>query len=389
MKILAVTANYPSEVRPHYGTFVQQFVRAMQGRGAECRVVYPVSLFDRRHGPLPVLRPEPEDGIPVLRPRHLSFSVKQVGPWNTAWLTQHSFERAAARGLRMHEWEPDLFYGHFLYQAGRTAVKLAARHRKPSFVNVGEGTLWTIDPMGEHVARRHYQNVTGAIAVNTPIREDLMRRVGIPEHKITVIPNGVDLDFFSRKDRDEMCRKHGLPTDTVNIVFVGAFDELKGPARLVEAAGDLERVRLIFIGAGEVPLDAPNIVLKRPVPHAHIPELLSASDLFVLPTIEEGSCNAIIEAMAVGLPVISSNARFNDDILDEHTALRVDTHSPAEIRAAILALLENEEKRKELARNAWTRARDFDIRRRADRVLGWMRSRMEEEGFVPTPDRKG
>lgn len=107
------------------------------------------------------------------------------------------------------------------------------------------------------------------------------------------------------------------------MAFVGHFNERKGSLRLSEALKEIKDIKSIFIGRGpEVP-DCPGILYCGSVKHNKVPEYLNASDVFVLPTLTEGCCNAIIEAMARGLPIVSSNLTCNDGILNESNSIRI------------------------------------------------------------------
>jgi glycosyltransferase involved in cell wall biosynthesis len=271
---------------------------------------------------------------------------------------------------------PDLVYGHFLYQAGRAAVVVGQALRCPSVVGVGEGKFWTVDPIGRRKAARDFRGVTGVLAVSTPIREGLIRELSIPEAKIRIFPNGVDLHLYAPRPRAEMCARYGIPQDTFNIAFVGQFDHLKGADRLAAAAGDLPDVRLLFLGDGDVRFETANTAFKGLVAHAQVPELLSAADLFVLPTAEEGSCNALLEAMACGLPIVTSNGDYTADLVDDSVACRVDPYDVAALRAGILALKDDPARRASMSRACLRRAQSFDLRTRAGRVSEWLESFM-------------
>ena len=71
--------------------------------------------------------------------------------------------------------------------------------------------------------------------------------------------------------------------------------------------------------------------------------------MFCLPTLNEGCSNAIVEAIACGLPIISSNLPFNDDILDSSNALLVNPESVDDIASAIKQLMDNSDLRQKLA----------------------------------------
>jgi glycosyltransferase involved in cell wall biosynthesis len=92
----------------------------------------------------------------------------------------------------------------------------------------------------------------------------------------------------------------------------------------------------------------------------------------VLPTTIEGSCNAIIEAMACGLPMVTSNGPCMDDLLTEEVALRVDPLDVAALRGAIQKLMANPGLRAAMSAACLKRARLFDINARARGIMEWV-----------------
>ena len=105
--------------------------------------------------------------------------------------------------------------------------------------------------------------------------------------------------------------------------------------------------------------------------------MLSACDVFALPTLIEGSCNALVEAMACGLPIVSSAGEFNDDVLDDGMSIRIDPLDVPAIRQAIVRLRDDAPLRARMAAAALQRARLFDIDARARRILAFMAERKE------------
>ena len=112
----------------------------------------------------------------------------------------------------------------------------------------------------------------------------------------------------------------------------------------------------IFVGKGSMPPTCKNILFADVVPHDRIVSLLNCADVFVLPTEAEGCCDAIIEAVACGLPVISSNKKFNDEIIDQSTD---------EIYDAIKVLKNDSTKRFALSKGALNKSVQLTIERRA------------------------
>jgi len=387
--ILVVAANYPSPRQPGSGAFIRAFVRSLADAGAGTEVIQPVSLFSRLHGPLPVggIDETPHGRrIRLHRPLYPSFSARDLGFTNTARLTQAAFEWAALRQLRRLADPPSLTYGHFLYFAGRTAVRIGARLGIPSFVAVGEGEFWTARRMGPRRPRLDFRSATGLLAVSSVLKEKLMQELDIPEAKIGVFPNGTDLRQFRPRERSEMRAHYALPAERFIVAYVGNFLKSKGVGVLAQALDGLDGAGSVFVGSGPLRPEGSHVLFRDALPHDRIPEILSAADVFVMPSFVEGSCNAVIEAMACGLPVVASNGRFHDDLLDESCSVRVDTTRPDAIREALVALRDDPGRRRDMSRRAVEKARGFDIRERAERVLAWMQERIHcaaGEGMSP------
>ncbi len=377
LRILFVTGNYPSASRPAEGTFVQQCVWAMARQGNECTVIKPTSVFDRRYGPYPPERTREAAGggaaVDVIRPRYLSFSCRNLGVTHTGRWTQASFTRTVVRTARRFQLAPDVVYGHFLYQAGAAAACLARRLGAASVLGVGEGTFWTVDPFGWQRARRDLGAVSGFLAVASHLKNGLMNHLGVADGRVRLEPNGVDLGRFAPTDQAMARQAVALSPHAFVIGFVGAFDDLKGGEELIAATRDLDGVELFMLGHGPRVFDSPRLRFQGRVPHEQIPKWLCAADVFALPTREEGSCNAVLEAMACGLPIVTSNGSYMDDIVDDEVAIRVDPTDVAAIRAAILALKDDPERRKRMSEACLRKAKQFDINERAKRVTAWMR----------------
>ena len=126
------------------------------------------------------------------------------------------------------------------------------------------------------------------------------------------------------------------------------------------------------MGQGALEPDCDRILFKGRVSNDNVAKYLNAADVFVLPTRGEGCCNAIVEALSCGLPVISSALPFNDDILNENNSIRVDVENTEEIREAIQKLQREPERRKKLAEGAAESAKYLGIRTRAERILAFM-----------------
>ena len=118
--------------------------------------------------------------------------------------------------------------------------------------------------------------------------------------------------------------------------------------------------------------DCNDILFKGKLPHDKVPDYLNMADVFVLPTLNEGCCNAIVEALACGLPVISSNMPFNYDVLNETNSILISPSNIDEIASAIKKLKNNNALRKNLSDGALITAKKLTISHRAMRILEFM-----------------
>lgn len=332
---------------------------------------------------MPLLSGEDVEGgrsVRILRPLYFSFGKRRISKgFNTGRLTYISFLSACIRASARVSCPVDAFYGHFLYAGGASALWLAKKTQKPGFVAVGESDFWSIEAFGKQRLQADYADATGLIAVSSQIKRELHSILKVADEKIRVFPNAVDPSIFYPRERVLVRKKLGLPEERLIVAFTGHFDERKGPHRLLAATQHMPYLGFIMMGEGPVALNDPRILFKGKVRHEDIPEYLSAADMFVLPTLAEGCCNAIIEAMACGLPIVSSAKPFNDDILDYQMSLRVDPLNLKAIGMAIQCLTKDEKLRLKMGRWAVEKARQFQLPDRAKAILEWIRSKSRGE----------
>jgi teichuronic acid biosynthesis glycosyltransferase TuaC len=378
--LVIITHGYPCKVRPIWLAFVREIAHAIARQGVKVTVISPLAVHRAMIGRDPFRSTEDAgDGasVEVFRPRFLSLSSIKIGGWNTALLTLAGFYRAARGVLRRHIRNlPEAVYGHFLYLGGAVAVRLGEDFGLPSFPAVGEGRLCSIESLGRERACRDLSGATAFMANSSELGTLLQSELGFSGDKVGVFPNGVNRRVFYPRNRAAMRKKYGLPPDLMLVCCVGYFMHNKGPARVGEAIRGLPGVGGVFVGFGPLPPVADNIVFRSTVPHEIVPEIMSACDVFVLPTMYEGCCSAILEAMSCGLPVISSDRAFNDEILNDKVSIRIDPMDVPAIRASIVSLQQNAALRRKMGHAALSWAEQFCIDRRARALLAFMESKM-------------
>lgn len=380
-RLCVIADGYPSKYRV-VNVFVENLVNALADQGVQCTVIAPQSVSKSIKRRIPLLpyyqerRTRAGRKVAIYMPKYVSVSSKKFGPVNTAEMTLRNFRRAARKTFSMLHAEQsfDAVYGHFIFPAGITANMLGREYGIPAFLAYGENTTYTIDYLGDEKTRALLSGLTGAVSVSTVNRHVLIQKALVPDERIAVFPNAIDPQIFHPSDQEKAREKLCLPTKRFLVAFVGRFVEVKGPDRLAAALEQLNdpEIGAIFIGSGPITPKCDGIVFCGELQHEALPDALCAADIFVLPTHAEGCCNAIIEAMACQLPVVSSDLPFNDDILDESCSLRVDTMDTSAIADAIWTLKQDGDLRSRLAEGARNKASMLTINHRAAGILQFL-----------------
>ena len=376
LNLITMAGNYPSDWSPQRGAFVHLLMRDMRAMGAKPTVIAPEKIlnrFSRQQGYRLASAFEVRDGLQVHRPRYLSMSNRRfVGGVSTFKWTMAAFDHAVRRGARSVTVPPDVCYGHFLYPAGLSAQRLGERLGVASVVALGEGSFEHYERhFGIERVREDLSRFSGVVAVSESIRERCIRRYEVSEQRIAVFPNAAGPEFHPRP-RDEMRRRLGLPLERPIVAFVGHFDQNKGPHRVLEAIRGRPDIGAVFLGSGPVKIAGPQVLFEGRVPHDEVPLWLNAADVYVQPVFTEASSNSMREALACGLPVVSSDIPSNKEFLDSSIAILVDPDIPAEIGMAIGTLVDDPVSRGAMSRAALESAKRFSSIDRARTILDWI-----------------
>jgi glycosyltransferase involved in cell wall biosynthesis len=324
---------------------------------------------------------EVQEGIPVYHPRF--FCVPGLGKTLDGLLYFLSVLPFIS-WLRLRYYF-DLIDAHFVYPDGLAGVLLGKVIGCPA----------TITLRGSHDVRHatyFFRRPQIQFALKAATRlitvSDSLRRVavglGADPGKVCVIPNGVDSSIFRPLDRRVAREKLGLPDDCTILIAVSALIEPKGHHRILEILPNIiaRRGALLYVAiGGEVPHDGYRQILTEmvdrhalerhvkfvpPQPHEEIPLWLATADLFCLATQSEGCCNAIMEALACGIPVVTTRVGGNPEFVRQgHDGFLVPFWNGDIFAAAILQALERDWDRAGIA----TRARANGWERTAQQVL--------------------
>jgi glycosyltransferase involved in cell wall biosynthesis len=207
------------------------------------------------------------------------------------------------------------------------------------------------------------------IAESDASREFLTRRLGYPEGKVQTVHNGVELPELPSKAERKRARLHlGLREDETLLLAMGRLEEQKGHSVLVDAVAGLRgprKPRCAIVGEGprrdRLRAQLARLGLERliqlPGERGDVRSWLCASDIFVLPSLWEGLPNALLEAMAMGLPAVASGVDgVPEAVTDGKAGLLVPPGNVAALSGALAKLIDDPDLRRRFAEAARARA---------------------------------
>ena len=358
--------------------FVKHLIYAIADKGFDCVVIAP-RIKNANTEKVPYQRVEQTtngNAIRIFTPTYWHLTSRK----QTIKLSMNNHYKAVMKTIKKEKLNIDVVYGHFIYQCGLTAARVGKALNIPSYCACGENATRFEKGTEPYTTGFNYANwksiltdLTGIVSVSSNNKDLLIDNKYVPcDMKIGVFPNGVDENKFFSIDKAKAREKLGFNDEDFIIAFTGAFTQRKGISELNLALKNCENVHSVFLGKGESTPDCNNILFCGSVQNDMVATYLNASDVFVLPTKGEGCCNAIVEALACGLPVISSDLPFNDDILDETNSIRIDVTSVKEIEEAIKKLQNDRDLLARLRDGAKASSKNLSIEKRAENILRFM-----------------
>lgn len=244
--------------------------------------------------------------------------------------------------VRVHTFHGNVFAGYFTPTQGRFVVE---------------------------VEKRLARITTRLIALTEGQRSELVRR-GFPPGKIVVMRLGIEMDEFARRDRAESRRALGLSIQGELVGIVGRLTPIKDVPTFLRAVAELIRarpsVRALVSGDGEEADGLRSLARELGIEdrcsfigwRTDLSTVYSALDVLALSSLSEGSPMSVLEAMAVGCPVVATRAGGVPDLIsDGKDGLLVPPRDPSALAGAIARLLDDPGLARSLATSAHARVR--------------------------------
>lgn len=322
LKILTFSSLFPHAGDPSLGIFVERRLRyLLMSGGIEARVIAPVPYFPFKHelfgswaryarADRLVIR----DGLEISHPRYIA--IPKIG-MRTAPYALYLGARKTLIALIKQGFTPDIIDAHYFYPDGVAASYLAREFDLP-LVITARGSDVTEIPSYAFALTKMRQAASQCHHIITVSRslKNTLKTIGFDPKKITTIRNGVDTRLFNPEDRDTMRQKLGLSGCV--LLVAGWLIPRKRVDRVIEMAASLPHVSLIIAGRG--PLEkrlrqqvsmlkiSARVNFLGQVPPQKMPAIMAAADILVLASEREGWPNVLLESMACGTSVITTDA---------------------------------------------------------------------------------
>lgn len=359
INVLVLSRNYPNNVLPYLGLWVEQWAKFTQGI-CDVRVVAPVPYYPPVPGPSEFQRfrqvplRQKHDGVEVLHPRFIT------GPgYSTHNLESHLYYLGVSKTVdQLWKEKPfDLIHAHFIYPDGAVGAQLAERYKVPLVIT--EHAFW--QPWLDQYPRVRERAVVASkasafhIAVSRSVKQNIAKFTG-ESNRIRVIPVGVDMDTFTPLP-------DGQKPEPDTILYVGRIHETKGVDVLLRAMQILKdrrpSVRLSLVGGSFYPqwreqeerlkrlseeLGLTNHVQFQGIqPPGSVAEAMRRSALLVLPSRRETLGAVLIEALACGTPVVATRCGGPEDVVNDAVGKLVPSEDPSGLADAMEAVLKQRE----------------------------------------------
>jgi glycosyltransferase involved in cell wall biosynthesis len=338
LNALILTPSYPSPDNPQAGIFIHRQMVHLARCGVRCRVL--------------VYRPAPPP-FPrwIIRRSWLRYYWGKLG-WSRAldsvpvdtvfydrrWIRDEDIVPAIGDAIIRHVEssvgvdEIEVVYAHFLWTGGAAALRLRERFGCPVVAIARGSEMHEWQESNVH-CRPHVETVLRTadrvLANCEHLRNLAEAMVAGAASRIEVIYNGCDAEAFRpASDRIAAKRDLGFKPDSRLMLYCGYIEERKGISELIEAwrrfSANNSDWKLVLIGQ---PVDrnlesqlrkaGRSVALVGQVPHSRVIDYLKAADAYVQPSRLEGLANATMEAMSTGLPVITTSACGQRELIED------------------------------------------------------------------------
>lgn len=401
MRILAISELLPREREPTFGIFVGRLLKEMIRQGATTTVLVPTVWCPRLLSRMKRWRRlrNLEKLAPTEFPAIAIACVRFPGNWFNRWWGSLVYFRIRKLAARLHRAQPfDVIYAVGFFPSGDAAARLSKLLGIPA-VCVGAGTDVNTTSRSTPALSEHFFRVARRLAGHIARGESVALRIDeATGRKSRVIYGMVDFTYFfpaGPAERRRIRAELNLPLEKQIFLFAGHLIPTKGVHELLDAFLQTHAKRpntfLVLCGHGpeREKLEAKastvsSVYFAGEVPPEEISRWLRAADVFTLPSYMEGMPNAVMEAMACGLPVVTTKVGGIPAALGQcEGAILIPPKEVTSLAQTLTGLASDPTRVAQMAEAALQKARlDFGIENSGKKTLAYLSDVIE--AFAPS-----
>ncbi len=350
MRIVHVTWGYPSFVNGHEATYFANQVESLaKVSGVDIKVVAPITWVPRLiafssprwQSRMNIPSEYKYNKIQVYRPRF----IRLIAPKNSSGSDLLLLSGVIRRQLI--ELRPDLVHIHGATSFGLAALKAAKSLSFPTVLTLHGGDV----NYAPFLSKRHYtvffkamQMSDKCIAVSSELAEKAQKMSGVD---VFHVPIGIDTSRFTTEIPMANARdKFELPQKVRIVLYLGNLLQSKGVQVMLDAL-EKSGSEVLGVFAGEGPMvsnimEHPHAKWIGPVNYMDVPTLISAANILVLPSFNEGLPTVVIEAGALRVPVIGTSVGGIPSLLSNQRGYLIPVNDPLALSKAIAHVFENQ-----------------------------------------------
>ncbi len=294
LRVLMVTGIYPTAERPHKGTFVKSLVDSLTAVGIEVEVIHPKS------------------SLPT--PLRYAIAATQVF---CKTLTKHF----------------DIVNGHY----GLWCLVARLQWTTPVVATyLGDDVLGTVLAQGKYSTKGDFvasisRKLCYFVDAVTVKSQQMKQRLGGPQERVFVIPDGVNFAQFQPQPRSEVRTALGWNQNRSYVLFANNPEIPVKNFPMARAAVDLLRAKGLDV----------ELVVATGLSHNTVMQYINACNALILPSWAEGSPNVVREAMACNIPVVATNVGDVADVIGQTEGCSICAHNPEDLAAGLQRALEH------------------------------------------------
>ncbi len=390
-KTICILADkYPNPVEPTTNMFIQQLAWEFADISNNVIVICPMPInFNKAYKKLEEVSFETtENGekITIFRPKYISLGQSNLFLENKFLLkllfsrfqklrvkiTTFLYGRSVKKIIKKYKLHPNFIYSYFVCPASVVAARLTKKYGIPSFMEHGEAFYTDDKKYGNKKLAKEFEYLTGVIAVSNQNKMYLTDAKVVNEDKIVVYPNCYREERFFKIDKQKAREYFNIDKDKFIVGYCGSLDDRKGVLRVEAAVDKISGAYMAFAGKGPLKPQSDKVLFCKPVAHDELIYFYNSLDVFVLPTLGEGSCTATAEAIGCGCPIISSDRIFNEFLCFDCNSLLVDPTNVEDIQQKIEILLNDRALLKKLSEGSLEVAKTLHQKERMKKVFSFM-----------------